>query len=67
MIVMTALAHSSLLPGLLAQVQTSLPPPGADYMRILPELVLSIFGMLVMVVGAWRRQGSLRLRQQTRQ
>ncbi len=50
MIVMTALAHSSLLPGLLAQVQTSLPPPGADYMRILPELVLSIFGMLVMVV-----------------
>ena len=26
------------------------PPPLADYMRILPELVLSIFGMLVMVV-----------------
>jgi NADH-quinone oxidoreductase subunit N len=50
MIVMTALAHSSLLPVLLAQAQTSLPPPGADYMRILPELVLSIFGMLVMVV-----------------
>jgi NADH-quinone oxidoreductase subunit N len=42
------------LPGLLAQIQTSIPPiatpPGTDYMRILPELVLSIFGMLVMVV-----------------
>ncbi len=41
-------AHS--LPGLLAQVQTSMLPQGADYMRILPELVLSLFGMLVMVV-----------------
>jgi NADH-quinone oxidoreductase subunit N len=45
---MISFAHS--LPGLLAQVQTSMPPPGADYMRILPELVLSLFGMLVMVV-----------------
>ncbi len=44
---MMTFAHS--FPGLLAQVQTSL-PQGADYMRILPELVLSIFGMLVMVV-----------------
>src|SRR5271170_627111 len=48
--VMTSLAHPSMLPALLAQLQTSMPPPGADYMRILPELVLSIFGMLIMVV-----------------
>jgi NADH-quinone oxidoreductase subunit N len=46
-------AHS--FPALLAQLQTSLSlsqavPQGADYMRILPELVLSIFGMLIMVV-----------------
>ncbi len=39
----------SSLPALLAQFQTSLPPI-ADYMRILPELILSIFGMLIMVV-----------------
>jgi NADH-quinone oxidoreductase subunit N len=45
---MTAFAHS--LSGLLAQFQTYTSPPGADYMRILPELVLSIFGMLIMVV-----------------
>ncbi|MGO9602200.1 MAG: NADH-quinone oxidoreductase subunit N [Candidatus Binataceae bacterium] len=45
---MAAFAHS--LPGLLAQLQTYTSPPGADYMRILPELVLSIFGMLIMVV-----------------
>ena len=44
----TVSAHS--LPGLLAQVQTSMLPQGADYMRILPELVLSLCGMLVMVV-----------------
>jgi NADH-quinone oxidoreductase subunit N len=37
------------LPGLLAQAQTSLPPT-ADYLRILPELVLSIFGIVIMVV-----------------
>src|ERR1700738_3858806 len=49
MMTMTTPAH--LLLGL-AQVQTStsMLPQGADYMRILPELVLSIFGMLVMVV-----------------
>ncbi len=50
---LTALAHASLLPALLAQAQASLPqtlPQTADYMRILPELVLSIFGMLIMVV-----------------
>jgi NADH-quinone oxidoreductase subunit N len=45
---MTAFAHS--LPGLLAQLQTYTSPPGADYIRILPELVLSVFGMLIMVV-----------------
>jgi len=45
---MLSLAHS--LPALLAQAQVFQPPPLADYMRILPELVLSIFGMLIMVV-----------------
>ena len=44
---MTAILHS--LPTLLAQAQSSL-PQGADYMRILPELVLSLFGMLIMIV-----------------
>jgi len=48
MMIMTAFAHS--LPALLAQVLPSTPPPTSDYMRILPELVLSIFGMLVMIV-----------------
>jgi NADH-quinone oxidoreductase subunit N len=45
---MTTLAHS--LPALLAQAPAFVAPPGADYMRILPEIVLSIFGMLIMVV-----------------
>src|SRR5260370_5746858 len=49
-ITMVTFTHS--LPGLLAQVQTSMLPQGADYMRILPELVLSIFGMLIMVVDS---------------
>jgi NADH-quinone oxidoreductase subunit N len=48
----TTLTHS--LPALLAQVETSYVPwtvpSGVDYIRILPELVLSIFGMIVMVV-----------------
>jgi NADH-quinone oxidoreductase subunit N len=44
----TALSHS--LPVLLAQAQAFQPPQLADYIRILPELVLSLFGMLVMVV-----------------
>src|SRR5882762_9280717 len=44
----TALTHS--LPALLAQAQAFTPPTGAEYMRIFPELVLSIFGMIVMVV-----------------
>ena len=47
---MTAVAQSLSLPALLAQVQTFQPPPFADYMRILPELVLSLFGMVIMVV-----------------
>ncbi|HKM48658.1 MAG TPA: NADH-quinone oxidoreductase subunit N [Terriglobales bacterium] len=47
MMMMTSILHS--LPALLAQVQTALPQT-ADYMRILPELVLSLFGMLIMVV-----------------
>jgi NADH-quinone oxidoreductase subunit N len=37
------------LPHFLAQVQPSLPQT-ADYLRILPELVLSFFGMLIMVI-----------------
>jgi NADH-quinone oxidoreductase subunit N len=45
---MMAFAHS--LPTLLAQVQALQSPPLADYMRILPEIVLSLFGMLIMVV-----------------
>jgi NADH-quinone oxidoreductase subunit N len=48
MMMTTVFAHS--LPGLLAQAQAFPPPQYADYMRILPELVLSIFGMLIMVV-----------------
>ncbi len=47
---MTMTAFSHWVPSLLAQMQTSVPPPGADYIRILPELVLSVFGMLIMVV-----------------
>src|SRR6266852_5137027 len=45
---MTVLTHS--LPALLAQAQAFTPPSGSEYMRILPELVLSVFGMIVMVV-----------------
>src|SRR5260370_32992340 len=44
---MTTFSH--LLPALV-QVQLFQAPQLADYMRILPELVLSISGMLVMVV-----------------
>jgi len=53
---MTAMTIASLnsvthsLPALLAQVQPFQSPPFADYMRILPELVLSLFGMLIMIV-----------------
>jgi NADH-quinone oxidoreductase subunit N len=42
-------ANSHSLTPLLAQAQTSL-PVAADYVRILPELILSIFGMIIMVV-----------------
>src|SRR5207253_7629180 len=45
---MTALTHA--LPTVLAQAQMFTPPTGAEYARILPELVLSIFGMIIMVV-----------------
>ena len=50
----TAFSHSFslaivLAPNLPAQVQYSIPQT-ADYMRILPELVLSLFGMLIMIV-----------------
>jgi NADH-quinone oxidoreductase subunit N len=45
---LNSVAHS--LPALRAQVQQFQSPPFADYMRILPELVLSLFGMLIMVV-----------------
>src|ERR1017187_6781169 len=45
----TALSHLLQLPSLLAQIQTGIPQT-ADYMRILPELVLSLFGMLIMIV-----------------
>ncbi|MFY9702620.1 MAG: hypothetical protein WAK02_10735, partial [Terriglobales bacterium] len=46
-IMLTAFAHT--WPALLAQAQASLPQT-ADYLRILPEIVLSIFGMIIMVV-----------------
>ena len=49
MTLLTAASYSSSLPALLAQSQASL-PQAADYIRILPELVLSIFGMIVMLV-----------------
>ena len=46
--IMTVLTPS--LPALLAQAQVFTPPSGSEYMRILPELVLSVFGMIVMLV-----------------
>jgi NADH-quinone oxidoreductase subunit N len=49
-----ACSQSSLLSSVLAQVQGLIPqssiPQAADYIRILPELVLSLFGMLIMIV-----------------
>src|ERR1039457_7079959 len=42
-----AIAH---FPALLAQAQAFQPPPLADYIRVLPELILTIFGMVIMVV-----------------
>src|SRR5256886_165521 len=49
MMAMTIVMSAHLLPALLAQARTSMLLQGADYVRILPELVLSIFGMLIMV------------------
>ncbi len=59
-IMLTTLAHmfsssslSHLLPALWVQVQASVPagmPQGVDYIRVMPEILLSIFGMIVMVV-----------------
>jgi len=43
----TFLTH---LPALLAQAFTITPPTSSEYVRILPELVLSLFGILVMLV-----------------
>ncbi len=43
----TALTH--FLPPLLAQMQFTA-PTGAEYMGILPELILTLFGMIIMVV-----------------
>jgi NADH-quinone oxidoreductase subunit N len=43
----TLLSH---FPALLAQAQLFTPPSGSEYIRILPEVVLTIFGMIVMFV-----------------
>jgi len=45
---MTTLAH--LFSAALLQAQAFQPPPAADYMRILPEIVLSLFGMIIMFI-----------------
>ena len=47
---MTIIAFAHTFPALLAQALPSAVPQLADYMRILPELVLSVFGMIVMIV-----------------
>src|SRR5580658_2361160 len=49
-ITMTTSSFAHALPAWLAQVVPFQPPALADYLRVLPELVLSMFGMLVMVV-----------------
>ncbi|HSZ60507.1 MAG TPA: NADH-quinone oxidoreductase subunit N [Terriglobales bacterium] len=48
MTILSTLAHS--LPGLLAQAQAFQSPPLVDYIRILPELILTVFGMMIMIV-----------------
>ena len=55
--ILNAAALVNWLPSLLAQAVTGyaphaawIPPSGIDYIRVMPELVLSIFGMIVMVV-----------------
>jgi NADH-quinone oxidoreductase subunit N len=45
----TIAAFTHTLPALIAQAQASLPQT-ADYLRIMPEIVLSIFGMIIMIV-----------------
>ena len=47
---MMTVALANAFPALLAQALTTTLPQFADYMRILPELLLSIFGMIVMIV-----------------
>jgi NADH-quinone oxidoreductase subunit N len=47
---MTIASFTHLAPALLAQAQAFSPPSGAEYMRILPELILTLFGMIIMVV-----------------
>jgi NADH-quinone oxidoreductase subunit N len=44
------IAFAYAFPALLAQARTTPLPQFADYMRILPELTLSVFGMIVMIV-----------------
>lgn len=41
---------TAFLPAALLQMSSQMIPQGADYVRILPELVLSAFGILVMVL-----------------
>ncbi|MFY9908047.1 MAG: NADH-quinone oxidoreductase subunit N [Terriglobales bacterium] len=48
MTIVSTIAHY--LPALLAQVQAFQSPPLADYVRVLPELILTLFGMVVMLV-----------------
>ena len=47
---MTLPAFTHAFPAVLAQVLPTMAPPAADYLRILPELVLSLFGIVVMLV-----------------
>ena len=47
---MMMLALAAAFPALLVQAVSPTLPQFADYMRILPELVLSVFGMVVMIV-----------------
>jgi len=47
---MTPFTFAHAVPALLAQALVNTVPQFADYMRILPELILSVFGMIVMVV-----------------
>jgi NADH:ubiquinone oxidoreductase subunit 2 (subunit N) len=48
MTLVSTIAHY--LPALLAQAQAFQSPPLADYIRVLPELILTIFGMVIMLV-----------------